>query len=57
MADERVHVFAEVEAETEKALKLSDNLKTEWVPKSQVKQVGDGVFEMPKWLAVKKGFY
>jgi len=51
-----VIIFAEVKKETEKAYRLSDGSKTEWVPKSQVKAQGDGVWEMPEWLAEEKGF-
>lgn len=47
---------AEVQAETPKAWRLSDGVKTEWVPKSQVEDNGDGTFTMPIWLAKEKGF-
>ena len=47
---------AEVKGETEKALQLFDGSKTEWVPKSQVEDNGDGTFTMPVWLAKDKGF-
>lgn len=47
---------AEVKAETEKAWRLFDGIKTEWVPKSQVEANGDGTFTMPMWLAKDKGF-
>lgn len=47
---------AEVEAETDKAWKLSDGVNCEWVPKSQVEKNGDGTFTMPEWLAKEKGF-
>lgn len=47
---------AEVKGETEKALRLFDGSKTEWVPKSQVENNGDGTFTMPMWLAKDKGF-
>jgi valyl-tRNA synthetase len=53
---EMVEVFAEIETETEKALKLSDGVKTEWVPKSMVKLLAEGLYSMPDWLARKKGF-
>ena len=42
--------------ETDKAIRLSDGIKTEWVPKSQVEDNGDGTFTMPEWLAKEKGF-
>jgi hypothetical protein len=47
---------AEVKGETEKALRLYDGTKTEWVPKSQIENNGDGTFTMPVWLAKDKGF-
>ncbi len=42
--------------ETEKAFRLSDGVTTEWVPKSQVEENGDGTFAIPEWLAKEKGF-
>lgn len=53
---EMVEVFAEVEAETDKAFKLSDGQKSQWVPKSQIKEIAEGLYSMPVWLAEKKGF-
>ena len=47
---------AEVRGETEKAWRLFDGVRTEWVPKSQVEDNGDGTFTMPMWLAEDKGF-
>lgn len=49
-------VAAEVKGETEKAWRLSDGGRSEWVPKSQVEDNGDGTFTMPMWLAKEKGF-
>jgi hypothetical protein len=49
-------VAAEVKGETDKAWRLFDGAKTEWVPKSQVENNGDGTFTMPVWLAKDKGF-
>lgn len=51
-----IDVAAEIKAETEKAWKLFDGTRTEWVPKSQVEDNGDGTFAMPEWLAKDKGF-
>lgn len=51
-----VDIAAEVRAETEKAWRLRDGSRTEWVPKSQVEDNGDGTFAMPEWLAKDKGF-
>jgi hypothetical protein len=47
---------AEVKGETDKAWRLFDGTKTEWVPKSQVEDNGDGTWTMPEWLAKDKGF-
>jgi hypothetical protein len=47
---------AKIVGETEKAWRLTDGDKTEWVPKSQVEDNGDGTFTMPQWLAEEKGF-
>lgn len=47
---------AQKKGETEKAIRLFDGTKTEWVPKSQVEDNGDGTFTMPEWLAKEKGF-
>ena len=47
---------AEIRGETDKALRLSDGVRTEWVPKSQVEDNEDGTFTMPMWLAKDKGF-
>lgn len=47
---------AEIKGETDRAWRLFDGTKTEWVPKSQVENNGDGTFTMPEWLAKEKGF-
>ncbi len=52
----RVDVFVEIKGETDKAFKLFDGQHTRWVPKSQVEQIGDGMFSMPEWLAKEKEF-
>jgi hypothetical protein len=51
-----VDVAAEIRGETDKAWKLYDGARTEWVPKSQVERNDDGTFAMPEWLAKDKGF-
>lgn len=51
-----IDIAAEVRGESEKAIRLHDGDKTEWVPKSQVEDNGDGTFTMPEWLAKEKGF-
>lgn len=47
---------AELHGETDRAWRLFDGTRTEWVPKSQVEQNGDGTWTMPEWLAKEKGF-
>lgn len=49
-------IAAEIRGESEKAFRLFDGVNTEWVPKSQVENNGDGTFTMPEWLAQDKGF-
>ncbi len=53
---ELVDIGAEIKGETDKAWRLFDGQFTEWVPKSQVENNGDGTFTMPEWLAKDKGF-
>lgn len=42
--------------ETDKAVRLSDGIKTAWFPKSQLKDNKDGTFTVPEWLAIEKEF-
>ncbi len=56
MARELIDIAAQKKGETDKAMRLFDGKKTEWVPKSQVEDNGDGTFTMPEWLAQEKGF-
>jgi hypothetical protein len=52
-----VEIEAVVEAETEKAVLLSDGIHSAWFPKSQIEEAGpDGVWAIPVALAEKKGF-
>lgn len=51
-----IDIAAELQFETDKAFRLFDGATTEWVPKSQVEDNGDGTFTMPEWLAKDKGF-
>lgn len=51
-----IDISGEIRAETEKAFQIFDGARTEWVPKSQVEDNGDGTFTMPEWLAKDKGF-
>ena len=53
---ELIDIAASIEVETERAFKLFDGTRSEWVPKSQVEQNDDGTFTMPEWLAKDKGF-
>jgi hypothetical protein len=53
---ELVDITAEVRGETDKALRLFDGDRSEWVPKRYVEDNQDGTFTMPVWLATEKGF-
>jgi len=53
---ELIDITAQVRGETDKAWRLFDGVRTEWVPKSQVEKNDDGTFTMPEWLAANKGF-
>jgi hypothetical protein len=53
---ELVDIAAELKGESDKAFRIFDGAKTEWVPKSQVEQNDNGTFTMPEWLAQEKGF-
>lgn len=56
MSAKLTDIAAEIKGETDKAYRLFDGAKTEWVPKSQVEDNKDGTFTMPEWLAQEKGF-
>ena len=56
MSRELFDLAAEIKGETDRAYRLFDGTKTEWVPKSQVEDNHDGTFTMPMWLAEKAGF-
>lgn len=56
MKSDIIDLALQVRGETTKAFRLTDGVKTEWVPKSQVEQNDDGTFTMPEWLAKDKGF-
>jgi hypothetical protein len=49
-------IAGELRGETEKAFRIYDGAKTEWVPKRHVEHNSDGTFTMPEWLAKEKGF-
>lgn len=51
-----IEISGELRGETDRALRIYDGAKTEWVPKSQVEDHHDGTFTMPEWLAKEKGF-
>lgn len=54
--DRLTEIAAEIRGETEKAFRLFDGARTEWIAKSQCENNGDGTFTMPEWLARDKGF-
>ena len=47
--------YETVEAETEKAYLFKISGGTHWVPKSQIRDKGEELFAIPKWLADAKG--
>jgi hypothetical protein len=52
-----VDIAGELRGETEKAYRIYDGARTEWVPKAYVEHdPDDGTFAMPEWLAKEKGF-
>lgn len=55
-ASKLIDIAAELKGETDKAWRIYDGSRTEWVPKLQVEQNDDGTYTMPEWLAQEKGF-
>lgn len=52
-----IEIAGEIQGETDKAYRLYDGKKTEWVPKSQCEwDDKDKTMQMPEWLAMDKGF-
>lgn len=51
-----VDIAGEARGETDKAIRIYDGSKTEWVPKQFVEVNNDGTFTMPEWIAKDKGF-
>jgi len=52
-----IEIAGELRGETDKAYRLFDGKKTEWVPKSQCEwDEKDKTMQMPEWLATDKGF-
>ena len=65
MSDRLVDITCELRGETDRAYRIYDGTKTEWVPKSQVELDIHGkgidgkdviVATMPEWLAKERGF-
>jgi hypothetical protein len=56
MNERLVDIAGEIRGETDKAIRLYDGARTEWVPKRYVEDNGDGTFTMELWLAQEKGF-
>jgi len=54
--DKLTDITAKIRAETKLAILLYDGKRSEWFPKSQVENNGDGTFTMPTWLALECGF-
>lgn len=55
-SEDLVDIEGELMAETERAYKINDGKKREWVPKAHVEFDNDNTFTMPYWLAEEKGF-
>ena len=51
-----VDVEGELRGQTDKAYRIYDGKRTEWVPKQYVEHNNDNTFTMPEWLAREKGF-
>lgn len=51
-----IDISAEINLETDKAYRLFDGARFEWVPKSQCQNNGDGTFTMSEYTAKEKGF-
>lgn len=56
MTEKLIDIACVILNETEKAYRINDGAKIEWVPKSQVENNNDGSITMPEWLAKEKGF-
>lgn len=56
MTEKLIDIACQILNETEKAYRINDGAKIEWVPKSQVEDNKDGSITMPEWLAKEKGF-
>ena len=55
-SDRLVDIAGEKRGETEKAIRIYDGAKTEWMAKRFVEENNDLTFTMPEWLAKDKGF-
>lgn len=53
---ELYYIVVQIKGETEAAYRIFDGKITEWLPKSQVENNGDGTFTLPLWLAKERGF-
>lgn len=57
---ELIDITGQIVAETERAIKLDDGTKIEWLPRQflEIEEKSDGLVEvtMPVWLATDKGF-
>ena len=51
-----IDIACEILVTTPKAYRLYDGATTEWVPKSQCQNNGDGTVTMSEWIAKEKGF-
>jgi hypothetical protein len=51
-----IEIAGEKRGETDKAIRIYDGARTEWVPKQYVEDNRDGTFTMEEWIAKEKGF-
>lgn len=56
MKEKLIDIACKILNETDKAIRIDDGTKKEWLPKSQIEDNKDGTVTMPEWLAIEKGF-
>jgi hypothetical protein len=50
-----IEIAGELRRETEKAYLLFDGSKEVWLAKALCEWDGDGIMQMPEWLALERG--
>ncbi|MBC2741571.1 MAG: hypothetical protein HGJ93_00600 [Desulfosarcina sp.] len=60
MQSNHIEIYFEIIGETEKAVRVSDGINRDWLPKSQITinriKDDDAEITLPEWLAKKKSF-